>query len=204
MGGRQPNIVTTPTAEAAKTVSATAPARMTADEFIAWAMEQPEGEHYELVAGEVVAMAPERAVHGRMKGRIYESLAQVIRDGGLPCETFPDGMIVQVDADTLYEPDALVRCGPPLDDNATRILDPIIVVEVVSPTSRKRDSGGKLADYFRLASVRHYLIVMTETRTIIHHERDVAGAIATRIIRDGRIRLDPPGIELSELFPARS
>jgi Uma2 family endonuclease len=41
-------------------MSATAPARMTADEFIAWAMEQPEGEHYELVAGEVVSMAPER------------------------------------------------------------------------------------------------------------------------------------------------
>jgi Uma2 family endonuclease len=51
----------------------TAPAYMTADEFIAWAMQQPEGQHYELVAGEVVAMAPERAAHGRMKGRIYEA-----------------------------------------------------------------------------------------------------------------------------------
>ncbi len=176
---------------------------MTADEFIAWAMQQPEGKRYELVAGEVVAMAPERAVHGRMKGRIYEALAQSIRAGRLACEAFPDGMIVEVDTDTLYEPDALVRCGPPLDDNATKIFDPIIVVEVVSPTSRKRDSGGKLADYFRLPSVRHYLIVMTENRTAIHHERDAAGAITTRIIRDGRIRLDPPGIELTELFPAR-
>jgi Uma2 family endonuclease len=177
---------------------------MTADEFIAWVMQQPEGEHYELVAGEVVAMAPERAAHGRMKGRIYEALAQAIRAGGLACEAFPDGMIVQVDADTLYEPDTLVRCGPPLDDNATKVFDPVIVVEVVSPTSRKRDSGGKLADYFRLPSVRHYLIVMTEDRTIIHHERDAAGAITTRIIRDGRIHLDPPGIELTELFATRS
>jgi Uma2 family endonuclease len=174
---------------------------MTADEFIAWAMQQPEGEHYELVAGEVVAMAPERAVHGRMKGHIYESLAQAIRAAGLACEAFPDGMIVQVDADTLYEPDALVRCGPPVDDNATKIFDPIILVEVVSPTSQKRDSGGKLEDYFRLPSVRHYLIVKTENRAVIHHERDAAGTITTRIIRGGPIVLNPPGIELTIFAP---
>jgi Uma2 family endonuclease len=160
-------------------------------------MQQPEGEHYELVAGEVAAMAPERAAHGRMKRRIYEALAQAIRAGGLACEAFPDGMIVQVDADTLYEPDALVRCGPPIDDNATKIFDPVIVVEVVSPSSQKRDSGGKLEDYFRPPSVRHSLIVKTENRAVIHHERDSHGAIATRIIRDGPIRLDPPGIELT-------
>ena len=38
---------------------------MTADEFIAWVMRQPEGQRYELVAGEVVGMAPERAGHAR-------------------------------------------------------------------------------------------------------------------------------------------
>ena len=37
--------------------------RMSAAEFIAWAMEQPVGERYELVAGEVIGMAPERAAH---------------------------------------------------------------------------------------------------------------------------------------------
>jgi Uma2 family endonuclease len=182
-------------------MSATAPARMTADEFIAWAMEQPEGEHYELVAGEVVSMAPERVAHGRAKGRIYECLVQAIRAAGLACEAFPDGMTVQVDADTIYEPDALVRCGPPLDDNATKVFDPVILVEVVSPSSRARDSGGKLEDYFRMPSVRHYLIVKTENRAVIHHERDAAGAITTRIIRDGPIRLDPPGIEVIGFFP---
>jgi hypothetical protein len=40
-------------------------------------------------------------------------------------------MVVQVDADTLYESDALVRCGAPLDDNATKVFDPVILVEVV-------------------------------------------------------------------------
>jgi Uma2 family endonuclease len=173
---------------------------MTAEEFIAWAMEQPEGKHYELVAGEVVAMAPERVVHARTKGRIYEALVRAIRMAGLPCEALPDGMAVRVDATTIYEPDVLVRCGPPLDDDATEVTDPLILVEVVSPSSRKRDSGSKLEDYFRLPSVRHYLVVKTENHAIIHHQRDETGVITTHIIRDGTLRLDPPGIRLSDLF----
>ena len=173
---------------------------MTADEFLVWAEQQPEGTHYELVAGEVVAMAPERAIHGRLKGRVYRALDQAIQAAGLDCEAFPDGMAVRVDANTVYEPDALVRCGSPLSDDVVEISDPIIVVEVVSPSSRKRDTGGKLEGYFRLPSVRHYLIVMTETKAIIHHCRDEAGTIMTRIVREGAVRLDPPGIELTGLF----
>jgi Uma2 family endonuclease len=181
-------------------MSATVPLRMTGDEFIAWAMEQPEGKRYELVAGEVVAMAPERVVHGRMKGRMYARLAEAIRAANLSCEAFPDGMAVRVDANTIYEPDAMVRCGPPVDDNATEVTDPVIVVEVVSPSSRKRDSGGKLEDYFRIPSVRHYLIVKTENQAIIHHRRDEAGDISTHIVRDGILRLDPPGLSVTGLF----
>jgi Uma2 family endonuclease len=183
-------------------MSATVPKRMTGDEFIAWAMEQPEGKRYELAAGEVVAMAPERVAHGRMKGRVFNRLAEAIRVAGVGCEAFPDGMTVRVDADTVYEPDVLVRCGSPIDDNAIEVADPIIVVEVVSPSSRKRDTGGKLEDYFRIPSVRHYLIVKTEKQAIIHHNRDDAGTITTHIIRDGAIQLDPPGLTVTGLFAA--
>ncbi len=183
-------------------MSVTLPKCMTADAFIVWAMEQPEGRRYELVAGEVVALAPERAAHGRMKGLIFERLAQAIRVAGLPCEAFPDGMAVRVDADTLYEPDALVRCGARLDDNATEVTDPLILVEVVSPSSHKRDTGSKLEDYFRLPSLRHYLIVKTENRVIIHRARDAAGTITTHIIRDGVLALDPPGLVLELAAPA--
>jgi Uma2 family endonuclease len=183
-------------------MSVTLPKRMTADEFLVWAMEQPEGERFELVAGEVVAMAPERVAHGRMKGRVFTRLGDAIGAAGLHCEAFPDGMTVRVDANTIYEPDVLVRCGPPIDDNAIEITDPIIVVEVVSPSSCKRDTGGKLEDYFRIPSVRHYLIVKTENQAIIHHHRDDAGTITTHIIRDGTIRLDPPGLLVTGLFAA--
>lgn len=175
--------------------------QMTSDEFIAWAMEQPETKHYELVAGEVVAMAPERAVHALTKARVWRRLAEAIEAGSLPCEVYPDGMAVEIDAHTVYEPDALVRCGVPLPPNAVKLNDPVIIVEVLSPSTSARDVGAKLEDYFRLPSVRHYLIVRTENRTIVHHARGENGIILTRIVREGPILLEPPGITLTDCFP---
>ncbi|MBV8397494.1 MAG: Uma2 family endonuclease, partial [Acetobacteraceae bacterium] len=142
------------------------------------------------------------AAHARLKFRIARRLAEAIEAAGLNCEVFTDGMAVQIDAATVYEPDALVRCGPDLDDAAVKVLDPVIVVEVLSPSSRARDAGAKLADYFRLPSLRHYLILKTENQTAIHHFRKEEGRIETRIVSPGALRLDPPGIELSDIFPA--
>lgn len=174
--------------------------RMTADEFIAWAMAQPETGHYEPVAGEVVAMAPERAAHVRAKQRIVRRLEEAIERAGRPCEAFVDGLAVAVDAGTVFEPDALVRCGPKLADDTLRIDDPVIVVEILSPSPRSVDTGLRFTEYFRLKSLRHYLIVRAETRTVVHHQRTGDGGIATRLVQDGRLRLDPPGIDLAGLF----
>ena len=131
---------------------------------------------------------------------MFLRLTEAIRAANLRCEAFPDGMTVWVDGDTIYEPDAMVRCGPPIDDNATEVTDPVIVVEVVSPSFKRRDSGGKLEDYFRIPSVRHYLIVKTENQAIIHHRRDEAVALTTHIIRDGVLQLDPPCLPVAGLF----
>ncbi len=181
-------------------MSASALPRMTADEFIAWAMEQPEGRHYELVAGEIVAMAPERLGHVRAKMRVTQRLSEAIARAGLPCEAFIDGVVVQADQATVYEPDALVRCGPPLGDEIVKVTDPMIVVEVLSPSTRSVDTGLKFTDYFRIPSVRHYLLVRAENRTVVHHARDTAGNISSRIVNDGTLTLDPPGIDLRDLF----
>ncbi len=175
--------------------------RMSSDEFIAWAMQQPETEHYELVAGEVLAMAPERAAHALTKLHIARRLADRIEAASLPCQVYPDGMVVEVDENTVYEPDALVRCGAALPPNAIKLSDPLIIVEVLSPSTSARDVGAKLGDYFRLSSVRHYLIVRIENRTVIHHERGDSGIIHTRIVREGPIVLEPPGITLTDCFP---
>lgn len=74
---------------------------------------------------------------------------------------------------------------------------PAIVVEVLSPSTGKNDALGKLSAYFRIASVAHYLIVSPDERLIFHHARGKGGAILTRIVREGRIALDPPGLEIA-------
>lgn len=175
-------------------------ARMTVEGYLAWLDAQPGQKRYELVAGEPVAMAPERAGNARLKARLWQALAAAIAARGLPCEAFPDGMAVQIDADTVYEPDALVRCGPRLPDEAVLVHDPVIVVEVLSRSTAGRDAGAKLDDHFRLLGLVHYLLVKTERPCVIHHRRgdgDGDGdAITTRIVTAGTIDLDPPGIAL--------
>jgi Uma2 family endonuclease len=167
------------------------PGRMTVDEFLAWA---PEG-RFELVDGTVVPMAPERAGHARLKSEVWLALRDGIKLAGLPCEALPDGMTVKIDEHTAYEPDAQVHCGERLADDTVIVPAPVIV-EVLSPSTATRDTGAKLADYFRVASLRHYLIVRTDRPTVIHHRRGETDVIETRIVTAGSVQLDPPGIVL--------
>ncbi len=95
-----------------------------------------------------------------------------------------------------------MRCGPRLPGTTVQLHDPVIVVEVLSPSTRSRDLSSKLIDYFRLPSLRHYLIVRPVDQAIVHQSRNDDGTILTRIVQDGSLQLDPPGITVSSLFPA--
>jgi Uma2 family endonuclease len=170
-----------------------APRILSRNEYRRWAEAQPRG-RYELVAGEVVAMAPERVAHVRVKAQAWQALDRAIRTAGLPCEALADGVTVEVGDDTDYEPDAVVNCGERMADDAIAAPNPIIVVEVLSPSTRSVDTGAKLSDYFRVPSVRHYLIVRADRRAVIHHRRREDGGIETSFVTEGRIALDPPGI----------
>ena len=174
--------------------------RMTVDEFLRWAAGR-EG-RYELVDGRIVAMAPERIEHARVKFRAARALDRAIAQAGLPCEVLVDGPAVRIDGATSYQPDVIVHCGAALPGDAYEVAEPVVLVEVVSPSSGAVDRGRKLVDYFRLPSLRHYLVLDPDRRVVVHHERTGAD-IRTRILGDGRLRLDPPGIELdvTELFP---
>ena len=163
--------------------------------FHQWTKTQKRG-RFERVEGQAIAMAPERWVHARLKARIWRALDREITAAGLPCQAAPDGMTVEIDKDTDYGPDALIHCGPPIPDEATAAPNPIVIVEVLSPGTASVDTGGKLADYFRLDSVQHYLVVRPGRREIIHHRR-IGDRIETRIVREGAIPLDPPGVSLS-------
>jgi len=70
---------------------------------------------------------------------------------------------------------------------------PLIVVEA-SPSSERVDTETKLVDYFSVASICHYLIVLPEQGVVVHHRREDGGTIETRIVREGDIALTPPGM----------
>jgi Uma2 family endonuclease len=115
---------------------------------------------------------------------------------GLPCQAAPDGMTVEIDDETDYEPDALVNCGESIPGDAIAAPNPVVIVEVLSPTTASLDAGGKLADYFRVSSVQHYLLARSLRLEIIHHRRS-GDRIETRIVSEGWVELDPPGIRLA-------
>jgi Uma2 family endonuclease len=179
---------------------------MTVDEYLAWAETRPEGERYELVDGEVVAMAPERNRHNLVKTNAVVALRLAVREAGAPCVVLGDGATVVIDETTAFEPDAVVQCGAPLDPDAVTADAPTIVVEVISPSSQGIDTNRKLDGYFRLPSVRHYLVVDPVRRTVLHYARGEEGRIETTRLVEGRLRLEPQGLalEVADLFASLS
>ena len=174
--------------------------RLSREEFRRWMEGQKR--RYERIAGEPVAMSPERIEHARIKSRVWAALDRAVREANLPCEALPDGVTIEIDADTDYEPDAVVNCGPPAPGDAIAATNPVIVVEVLSPSTGSIDLADKLADYFKVATIHHYLIVRVRRREVIHHRRSGA-QIVSRVINIGSIVLDPPGIaiDLADIYP---
>jgi Uma2 family endonuclease len=177
--------------------------RLDVDQFIAWAADRPG--RYELVDGVVYAMSPETIGHADRKAAVYSALAAGIHKNRLRCHALPDGITVRIAADTAYEPDALVYCGERLSPSSVEVQEPIIVVEVLSPSTRTVDLSLKLTGYFGLGSLAHYLIVDPSRPMIVHHARTAGEVLSTRIVTEGVIHLDPPGIELrlSDIYAER-
>lgn len=175
---------------------------MTVPDYLAWGDSQSEKVRAELINGQIVAMAPERVNHNRTKLAAVIALRQAVKNAGLPCEVFTDGLTVPIDQHTAYVPDVLVNCGPRLSGSQLTAPAPIIVVEVISPTSAHSDTSAKLIGYFKLPSVRHYLVIDPEARTVTHHARADDGTLSARTLDSGPLRLDPPGldVEVTELI----
>ena len=147
-------------------------------------------------------MAPERVVHNETKGQVFRALWSAVERAGATCRVHIEGLGVRVGAGNVFGPDALVACGPPPPGDALEITDPVIVVEILSPSTAAIDHGPKLMGYFSLPSLAHYLILDPERRVAIHHKRGKGDIIETRILSEGVVRLDPPGIEapVAEMF----
>ena len=167
---------------------------LTVDEFLDWASAR-EGK-FELHDGRPVATSPERVRHAGTKTRTAVAITLAIARAGLPCGAYVDGITVRARRDRAFVPDVLVACpAPPLD--VVEIHNPLIVVEVLSPSTEEADHSLKLEAYLALPSLAHYLILDPIRRVVIHHARQDGDHAATRILHAGALRLDPPGLEVA-------
>jgi Uma2 family endonuclease len=166
---------------------------MSRADYRRWTEAQPSG-RFERIDGLVVAMAPERLSHVERKSLVWLALRRAVAAAGLPCHVYGDGATVGVD-DNDFEPDAVLRCGDALSGDGGSVPDPIVLVEVLSPSTRQGDLTRKMVAYFQVPSVKHYLIFWAERPQVIHHRRrDDGEVIDTRVLTAGAIRLDPPGV----------
>lgn len=130
--------------------------RMSADEFLAW--EATQTERHEFVQGEVFAMTGGRDRNNTVSGNLYMALRQHLAGSG--CRVYASDLKLQVAAaDAFFYPDLMVTCSAA--DLADRLVkrEPVLVVEVLSPSTEAFDRGDKFAHYRRLPSLREYLLV---------------------------------------------
>ncbi len=134
---------------------------LTAEEFLAWDATQTL--RHEFVHGEVFAMAGAEERHVTVGLNIAIALRAHLR--GTPCRTFINDMKLHVDAaDAYFYPDVMVTCSKADAADPMIKREPVLVVEVLSPSTAAFDRGDKFAAYRNLASLREYLLVDTETR----------------------------------------
>jgi Uma2 family endonuclease len=101
-------------------------------------------------------------------------------------------MTVPIDAHTAYGPDVVVNCAEPIPPNQLTVPNPIIVVEVTSPSTVHTDTSAKLIGYFKLPSVAHYLVLNPDFMNVTHHARERT----PDVLSEGSLRLDLPGLEV--------
>jgi Uma2 family endonuclease len=170
---------------------------MALPEFFSWWEKQGEDTRFELVDGIAYAMGRDRIRHNNAKMRVVTALQNAIKTAKADCRAYVDGLGVSPNDKNYRLPDAMVNCGP-ADPEAYILPNPIIVVEVVSPSSEARDVHEKLIDYFAIKSVCHYLIVFEDRGRVVHHRRQNSSEkVETTFLTSGMIELTPPGITLS-------
>ncbi|MFA7487124.1 MAG: Uma2 family endonuclease [Lysobacteraceae bacterium] len=136
---------------------------MSRSEFLAWEHEQLE--KHEFWQGEVFAMTGARQAHVMVAGNVFALLKAHLR--GKPCRAYISDMQLEVEAaDAVYYPDVVVSCDP-VDLLAERVLQrPTVVIEVLSDSTAAYDRGVKFAAYRKLSSLKEYVLIDPERRTL--------------------------------------
>jgi Uma2 family endonuclease len=122
---------------------------------------------YQLFGGEIVVMAPASPTHGALASRVSRPIGNRL---GSACEALSEAGITLPWSDTsFYVADVAVTCSPLAGQSWCP--DPIVIVEVLSPSTEAEDRGVKLPAYRRLASVQDILLVASNRVAAEHYAR---------------------------------
>ena len=145
------------------------PRRYTVEEYFAFE-EQSEVKH-EFFDGEVFAMAGADVSHNLLGLNFATSFRQALR--GRPCKVLMEGVQLAVQEGRHYTyPDVMITCDPD-DQRAKRILHaPVLLIEVLSPSTAEYDRGRKFNQYKQLPSLQHYLLVSQTSWLVEWYRRE--------------------------------
>jgi len=147
-----------------------APTYLTPEEYLTWERKQPFKNEYH--NGQIVAMSGASLAHNSITVDITVQLSNQLMEGG--CQVFAGDMRVRT-APTVsyYYPDVIVVCGEPRFEDATfdTLLNPILVVEVLSPSTAAFDRGEKFEHYKQIASLKEYILVSQSNVRVEHYRR---------------------------------
>ena len=167
--------------------------RMTVAEFLRW--EDGSDTRYELLAGFPVAMAPPAPAHGLLAAQLCIRIGVALQSRR-PCMVQVEAGIARPDRDdTCYIADLAVTCKPPRRSDQL-IADPVLIVEVLSPSTGLYDRQTKVADYRRIPSVQEILLIDSASifAEVLRREGD---RWITEIVRGLHARLSLASIGLT-------
>jgi Uma2 family endonuclease len=121
----------------------------------------------EYIDGQIYAMSGASRQHNRITVDVATLINVQLRGG--PCELFSNDMRVKVNDNSLYTyPDVVVACGEARFEDAAldTLLDPTLIIEVLSDSTEKYDRGKKFAHYQRIASLKEYVMIAQDEARI--------------------------------------
>ena len=165
----------------------------TPQEFLTW--ENRQRLRYELVSGAARAMTGGTVGHNLLAGRVLAALLRPLRPG---CTAHQSGLKVVSPAGMVTYPDVLVRCGP-IDEDVTEIDDPILIVEILSPSTRREDLIRKRYGYQAIPSLRWLLYVEPKKVQVELVTREADDSWRSAFVTDlaATIRLEELGVALA-------
>jgi Uma2 family endonuclease len=161
-----------------------APKRMTLTEFLQW--DDGTDSRYELLDGVPVMMAPSQEAHGELALALGAEIRSRLKQ---PCRVISEaGIVIPDRADTYYVADLAVTCVP-RERGRRMVFEPILVVEVLSPSTGQVDRWRKVADYRSLPSVQEILVVFSDERRVEVQRRTPDGWRVEDLIGQAEIAL---------------